>query len=71
MARSSEWFLPFKFSDHNLYAFISSKRATCLTHPILLDLIDIIIFGETHDDVKSTKLTVGHKPWYPVFRPPY
>jgi len=44
--KSSEYSLPFSFSDKILYAFlISPMRATVLVNHILQDLIALIIFG--------------------------
>jgi len=49
MVRSSEWPLPFRFSDHKfLCIFHLTTHATCPAHLIILDLITQVTFGEAY-----------------------
>jgi len=41
----SKWPLIFRISDLRFYAFPNSLYATCLTHPLLLDVITLTMFG--------------------------
>jgi hypothetical protein len=45
---SYKWLFRSGFPTKTLYDFLSSIRATCLVHLILLDLITRIIFGEAN-----------------------
>jgi hypothetical protein len=46
--RSSEWSLPFRFSDKKYTFLIALIHATCSAHLFLLDLFTLIIFGEAY-----------------------
>jgi hypothetical protein len=47
--RSSEWFLSFRFYNQSSVCIsLLPILATCLAHPILLEFITWIIFGEGH-----------------------
>jgi hypothetical protein len=49
MPRTSNWSLPSSFASSILYTFlIIPIYATCHTHPTLLDMIILIIFGEQY-----------------------
>jgi len=50
MLTSSEWYLPFRFSDKkNLYAiFICPVHATCPAHLYLHDMVTLITCGEVY-----------------------
>jgi hypothetical protein len=49
MPRPSKILLPLELSDRILYAFlIPAKRAASHVHPILLDLMILIMFAEEY-----------------------
>jgi len=48
MPRSSEWSLPFRFTNQYIVFILSLPCAECLTPLILLDLITLITFSEAY-----------------------
>jgi hypothetical protein len=61
------WFFPSRFPTNFLYAFLNSQWTLCPAHPIFLDMVTVIIFGERYKLWYSSLYNLFHRALRPKF----